>query len=139
MSHPTPGALARLRSQYRRAPDEPPHTPGPIPWLGVALDYGRDAGAMLAALKRAHGDTFSVFLAGDRVTFVTNPHDYKAVLTHKSLDFHQLANQISASAFGHGLEAIERLEAHGVAKLSIDRLRGEPLAAMTRRALFPML
>lgn len=46
--------LQRLRSQYRRDPNEPPHTPGPIPWLGVALDYGRDAGAMLTALRARH-------------------------------------------------------------------------------------
>ena len=122
-----------LRSQYRRAPDDPPHTPGPLPWMGVAVAYGKDAGALLTGLKAAHGDTFSVFLAGDRVTFVTNPHDYTPVLACRDLDFHELANQISATAFGHGVEGIEAIS-EPVNKLAIEKMRGEALVAMTRDA-----
>ncbi|MCO4745231.1 MAG: cytochrome P450 [Proteobacteria bacterium] len=125
--------LSRLRSQYRRAVDDPPHTPGPLPWLGVAIQYGKDAGAMLTRLRAEHGDTFSVFLAGDRVTFVTNPLDYQAVLACRDLDFHELANDISSMAFDHGHGSLPRLEEAGVSEVGITRMRGDDLADMTGR------
>lgn len=120
-----------LRAQYRRAPDDPPHVPGPWPWLGVAMAYGKDAGAFLAELKRAHGDVFSVFLAGDRVTFVTNPHDYPTVLAEKDLAFAPIAHDISARAFGHAAEDIEALERFDIHQRDLHQLRGDPLAVMT--------
>ncbi len=125
--------FSSLRSQYRRASDDPPHTPGPLPWLGVAVQYGKDAGAMLTRLRAEHGDTFSVFLAGDRVTFVTNPHDYQTVLACRDLDFHELANDISSVAFDHGHESLPRLEEAGVSEIAITRMRGDDLADMTGR------
>ncbi|MFT4977525.1 MAG: cytochrome P450, partial [Myxococcota bacterium] len=133
---PAPGGvrgLAQALRRQRRAalPGDPPYTRG-APWLGVALDYGRDAGAFLGGLRAKHGHVFSVFLAGDRVTFVTDPRDYGTVLKARSLDFHTIANQIAAMAFGGALDDIEALDAGGIGRMAIDHLRGDALADLTR-------
>jgi len=121
-----------LQRQYRSAgPGEPPYVRG-WPWLGVAIDYGKDAGGFLAGLKEQHGATFSVFLAGNRVTFVTDPRDYGAVLSCKALDFHRLAGEISSMGFGHGTASLGPLEDDGIIRLSVDKMRGAALGRMTR-------
>lgn len=123
-----------LHRQYRRPVDtEPPHEPGPVPWLGVGVDYGRDAGSFLTSLRDQHGTVFSVFLAGHRVTFVTDPRDFGTVLSTRTLDFHGLAAEISATAFGHTLEAVDVVTEHGISKLSIDHMRGAALTDLTER------
>lgn len=44
---------------YRR-PGEPPLDRGGIPWLGYALDFGKDAASFLTRMKEKHGDIFTV-------------------------------------------------------------------------------
>jgi hypothetical protein len=128
------GFAGALRRQYRTTDaGEAPYTPGVLPWLGVALDYGKDAGSFLAERAAEDGHVFSVFLAGDRVTFVTDPRDYSAILACKTLDFHTIANRISSMAFGHTEAWAEKLDEAGVARLSIDQMRGAALVDMTAR------
>lgn len=43
-----------------RAKREPPLEKGIIPWLGHALDFGKDAAKFLTRMKQKHGDIFTV-------------------------------------------------------------------------------
>ena len=99
-----PRFLARLagRVNGRHRPGEPPLEPGALPWLGSALDFGRDLGALLAACRRKHGDVFTLVVAGKRMTFVLDPLDFPEVLRRvDELSFKEIADDISVQAFGH--------------------------------------
>ena len=39
---------------------EPPLDKGLIPWLGHALEFGKDAAKFLTRMKMKHGDIFTV-------------------------------------------------------------------------------
>ena len=58
--------LERLaaRMNGRRLPGEPPLDPGQWPWLGSALEFGRDLPTLLYACQRKHGDVFTLVVAG---------------------------------------------------------------------------
>lgn len=43
-----------------RRRNEPPLDKGAVPWLGHALEFGRDAAKFLARMKEKHGDIFTV-------------------------------------------------------------------------------
>lgn len=94
-------ALVKLNGGKRR-PGEPPLVPTPLPFLGHALDFGRDAAALLRVCQRTHGDVFTLLIAGQRMTFVLDPHCYVDVLkAGDELSFDVIADQISSRAFGH--------------------------------------
>lgn len=48
-----------------RRKNEPPLDKGVIPWLGHALEFGKDAARFLARMKERHGDIFTVSLHND--------------------------------------------------------------------------
>uniref|UniRef100_A0A5F9C4H8 Uncharacterized protein n=1 Tax=Oryctolagus cuniculus TaxID=9986 RepID=A0A5F9C4H8_RABIT len=74
-------------------PGEPPLDLGSIPWLGHALEFGKDAAGFLARMKQKHGDIFTVLLGGRYVTVLLDPHSYDAVVweSRAKLDFHAYA------------------------------------------------
>lgn len=43
-----------------RRPNEPPLDVGRVPWLGHALEFGKDAASFLTRMKEKHGDIFTV-------------------------------------------------------------------------------
>ena len=43
-----------------RKKNEPPLVKGFIPWLGHALEFGKDAAKFLTRMKQKHGDIFTV-------------------------------------------------------------------------------
>lgn len=43
-----------------RQDNEPPLDKGALPWLGHALEFGRDAAKFLTRMKEKHGDVFTV-------------------------------------------------------------------------------
>lgn len=103
------------------------------PWLGSALDFGRDAPAFLADCRRRHGDVFTLTVAGQRMTFVLDPHSHAAVLKLQGdLSFHELAHEISARAFGHQLLRGER--AASMERATAAQLKGPALAVLNDRA-----
>ena len=96
--------LERLaaRMNGRRLPGEPPLEPGNWPWLGSALEFGRDLPALLDACQRKHGDVFTLVVAGKRMTFVLDPLDFPELLRRvDDLSFTEIADDISVQAFGH--------------------------------------
>uniref|UniRef100_A0A670IW13 Prostacyclin synthase n=1 Tax=Podarcis muralis TaxID=64176 RepID=A0A670IW13_PODMU len=76
-----------------RRPGEPPLDKGFIPWLGHALEFGRDAAKFMTDMRKKHGDIYTVQAAGKFVTVLLDPHSYEAVLweSRSKLDFGQYA------------------------------------------------
>uniref|UniRef100_G1R5M7 Prostacyclin synthase n=1 Tax=Nomascus leucogenys TaxID=61853 RepID=G1R5M7_NOMLE len=78
---------------FCRRPGEPPLDLGSIPWLGHALDFGKDAASFLTRMKEKHGDIFTILVGGRYVTVLLDPHSYDAVVwePRTRLDFHAYA------------------------------------------------
>ncbi|XP_062060324.1 prostacyclin synthase isoform X3 [Lepus europaeus] len=85
--------LLLLGRRRARRPGEPPLDLGSIPWLGHALEFGKDAAGFLARMKQKHGDIFTVLLGGRYVTVLLDPHSYDTVVweSRAKLDFHAYA------------------------------------------------
>uniref|UniRef100_A0A8B9LDJ0 Prostacyclin synthase n=1 Tax=Astyanax mexicanus TaxID=7994 RepID=A0A8B9LDJ0_ASTMX len=98
-------ALTRLyavisRILLRLSKREPPLDKGVIPWLGHALDFGKDAAKFLTRMKLKHGDIFTVRVAGRYVTVLLDPHSYDSVLQDTtSLDFTHYAQVLMDRIF----------------------------------------
>lgn len=85
--------LLLLTRRRTRRPGEPPLDLGSIPWLGYALEFGKDAASFLTRMKKKHGDIFTVLVGGRYVTVLLDPHSYDAVVweSRTRLDFHAYA------------------------------------------------
>lgn len=122
----------RLRAGSRRK-GEPPVETGWVPYLGCAIGFGKHAGNYLKQCQSKHGDTFTLIIAGQRMTFVLDPRDYHTVLhDYKDvLSFHELAEDISARAFSHphfdGLPG----DYDTFANITSDSLKGSELIELT--------
>ncbi|XP_061910081.1 prostacyclin synthase-like [Entelurus aequoreus] len=89
--------LLTLRS---RSQGEPPLDKGAIPWLGHALEFGKDAAKFLRRMKLKHGDIFTVRVAGCYVTVLLDPHSYDCVINDSdSLDFQRYAEVLMERIF----------------------------------------
>ncbi|XP_003448449.1 prostacyclin synthase [Oreochromis niloticus] len=95
-------------STRRRRRNEPPLDKGWIPWLGHAIEFGKDAAKFLARMKEKHGDIFTVRVAGLRVTVLLDPHSFDSVLNDRdSFDFTRIRNQVIQKVFSLQLTNIE--------------------------------
>ncbi|KAM4830137.1 prostacyclin synthase [Urocitellus parryii] len=93
--------LLLLTRRRTRRPGEPPLDLGSIPWLGHALEFGRDAASFLARMKEKHGDIFTVLVGGRHVTVLLDPHSYERVAwePRARLDFHSYATFLMERIF----------------------------------------
>ena len=115
-------------------PREPPLCRPRVPFLGDALRFGRDAGAFLAAERARHGDVFTVLIAGQRMTFVLDPHDAPQVLKQtEALRFHDLADKILVHAFGMDPAVVARSDAAVLHSLFGQHTKGPVLPALSAR------
>ncbi|KAG7267008.1 hypothetical protein CRUP_028255 [Coryphaenoides rupestris] len=81
-------SLLLLYCGRSRRANEPPLDKGAVPWLGHALEFGKDPPKFLTRMKNKHGDIFTVRMAGKYITVLLDPHSYDAVLYDTvSLDF----------------------------------------------------
>ncbi|XP_070966849.1 prostacyclin synthase [Oncorhynchus clarkii lewisi] len=93
-------ALVILYSSRSRQKNEPPLDKGFIPWLGHALEFGKDAAKFLTRMKQKHGDIFTVRVCGRYITVLLDPNSYDAVLDDKvSLDFSRYAQVLMQRIF----------------------------------------
>ena len=114
----------------RRRAGEPPLVRGSLPYLGVAVRFGRNATAYVQRCQDTHGDVFTLFIAGQRMTFLLDPLAVPAVLRSKQLVFHPVSDRVLHDAFQlDGIRTKMNLEA--VEALGRSRLRGESLHALT--------
>uniref|UniRef100_A0A3B3B8T7 Prostacyclin synthase n=1 Tax=Oryzias melastigma TaxID=30732 RepID=A0A3B3B8T7_ORYME len=80
---------------------EPPLDKGLLPWLGHALEFGKDALKFLTRMKEKHGDIFTVRVAGQYVTILLDPNSFDSVLHDTvSLDFRRIRGQVVQKIFG---------------------------------------
>ncbi|XP_047446370.1 cytochrome P450 7B1 [Mugil cephalus] len=95
--------LCVLRGRTRtRREGEPPLIQGWIPFLGKALEFGRDAHRFLEDHRRRFGDVFTVQIAGKYMTFIMNPLLYPNIIKHgRQLDFHEFSNKVAPFTFGY--------------------------------------
>ncbi|XP_077191706.1 prostacyclin synthase [Paroedura picta] len=93
--------VAASRLHRGRLLGEPPLDKGLVPWLGHALEFGKDAAKFLSAMKQKHGDIFTVRAAGKFVTVLLDPRSYDAVLweSRSKLDFGQYARLLMDRMF----------------------------------------
>ncbi|XP_063317306.1 cytochrome P450 7B1 isoform X2 [Pelmatolapia mariae] len=93
--------LLVLRGRTRRE-DEPPLIKGWIPFIGKALEFGKDAHKFLKEHKRKFGDVFTVQIAGKYMTFIMDPLLYPNIIKQgRQLDFHEFSNRVAPFAFGY--------------------------------------
>ncbi|XP_053172108.1 prostacyclin synthase [Scomber japonicus] len=92
--------LALLYSTRTRQKNEPPLDKGFVPWLGHALEFGKDAAKFLARMKEKHGDIFTVCVAGHYVTVLLDPNSFDDVLNDTVfLDFTRNRNHLKKRIF----------------------------------------
>ncbi|CAJ1050629.1 prostacyclin synthase isoform X1 [Xyrichtys novacula] len=91
-----------------RQKNEPPLDKGLIPWLGHALEFGKDAAKFLARMKDKHGDIFTVCVAGHYVTVLLDPNSFDGVLNDTiCLDFSRSKKQLLEKIFCLQLPSIK--------------------------------
>lgn len=118
----------------RRRDGEPPLVRGRLPFFGCAIEFGRHAGDLLAACQREHGDVFTLLVAGERMTFVLDPHAYPTILKlQKELTFDGIAFELSATAFGHSRAWEQVLDISVFRDLYGQHLKGAALGGLTDR------
>ncbi|MEX1369331.1 MAG: cytochrome P450 [Nannocystaceae bacterium] len=111
---------------------EPPLVPGSLPYLGTALPFGRDATSFLQQCRREHGDVFTLFVAGRRMTFVCDPRSYPAVLRNPALQFEPFVDQFLARSFDLP-NAHQQYDVAGSEVLARKHLRGKDLGDLSER------
>ncbi|XP_054473865.1 prostacyclin synthase isoform X1 [Anoplopoma fimbria] len=83
-----------------RQKNEPPLDKGLIPWLGHALEFGKDVAKFLARMKDRHGDIFTVRVAGHYVTVLLDPNSFDAVMNDTvCLDYTRIRSQLMEKVF----------------------------------------
>ncbi|KAM4605393.1 cytochrome P450 7B1 [Polymixia lowei] len=125
--------LLCLRRGRTSRDNEPPLIKGWIPFLGKAVDFGRDAHTFLAEHKEKYGDIFTVQIAGKYMTFIMNPLLYPYIIKHgRQLDFHQFSDQVAPPAFGYPPVLSSRFPGlHQQIQRSFRLLQGDNLTSLT--------
>ncbi|XP_054876614.1 cytochrome P450 7B1-like isoform X2 [Poeciliopsis prolifica] len=96
------GLLLWILGGRTRKPGEPPLVKGWIPFVGKALDFGKDAHKFLEEHRREHGDVFTVLIAGKYMTFIMDPLLYPSIIKQgRQLDFHEFTNKVAPLTFGY--------------------------------------
>lgn len=117
-----------------RAPNEPPVVSGWIPFLGCALPFGRDAPTFLRRCQVRHGDAFSLYLLGRRMTFLLDPRDYPLLFKHAhALSFTPIAHEISTRAFGYHSVYQSGVTDEQLRETYVHHLRPGPVVSLAER------
>uniref|UniRef100_A0A8D0BKP4 Prostacyclin synthase n=1 Tax=Salvator merianae TaxID=96440 RepID=A0A8D0BKP4_SALMN len=118
-----------------RHPGEPPLDKGLVPWLGHAVEFGRDAAKLFSNMKRKHGDIFTVQAAGKFITVLLDPHSYDAVLweSNSKIDFGQYARILMDRMFDVRLPDYDSNEEKAMLKMA---LQNKNLPSLTKAMFF---
>nr|XP_008108335.1 PREDICTED: prostacyclin synthase isoform X1 [Anolis carolinensis] len=115
--------LAILHFGRCRRPDEPPLDRGLIPWLGHALEFGKDAVKFLSEMKKKHGDIFTVQAAGKFITILLDPLSYDVVLweSRSKLDFNPYARILMDRMFDVRLPEYDPNEEKAMLRMTLQK------------------
>ncbi|XP_074484085.1 cytochrome P450 7B1 [Sebastes fasciatus] len=116
----------------KRRDGEPPLITGWIPFIGKALEFGRDAHTFLEEQKKKFGDVFTVQIAGKYMTFIMDPLLYPSIIRHgRQLDFHEFAQKVAPLTFGYSPIAKELPALQEQIEKSFALLKGDNLSTLT--------
>jgi cytochrome P450 len=124
------GSLKAINGRRRQG--EPPLVTCSIPFLGTGVSFGKDALEFLTQCRAKHGDVFTLYLAGKRMTFVLDPKSYNAVLTPKNMSFHVVVDEVVTNALSYP-KVRERLPIEKLERIGRDLLKGAPLQRVGER------
>ena len=114
----------------RHREGEPPLIRGSLPFLGAAVPFGKDATEFLQQCRREHGDVFTLYVAGRRMTFVCDPLSYPAVLRCPALQFEPFTDQVMERAFDFP-DIRSEVDVEGTDDAARRHLRGPDLADLS--------
>eukprot|EP00066_Takifugu_rubripes_P026144 XP_011615410.1 PREDICTED: LOW QUALITY PROTEIN: 25-hydroxycholesterol 7-alpha-hydroxylase-like [Takifugu rubripes] len=121
-----------LRRRIRRD-NEPPLVIGWIPFVGKAVEFGRDAQGFLLQQKKKFGDVFTVLIAGKYMTFIMDPLMYPNIIKHgRQLDFHSFSDSMAPVVFGYPpVRSWKTPSLHEDIQRAFKLLQGDHLCALT--------
>ncbi|KAM7402071.1 hypothetical protein PAMP_017341 [Pampus punctatissimus] len=123
-----------------RSKTDPPLDKGVIPWLGHALEFGKDASKFLNRMKLKHGNIFTVRAAGRYVTVLLDPHSYNSVINDcDSLDFTRYAQVLMERIFSLQLPYHQPAKAKEMMKQHFQGMRFSSLNSTMKRHLQALL
>jgi len=78
----------------------PPVIKGWIPWLGCAIEFGKAPLLFIKKSSETHGVIFTVYAAGQRMTFLTDVSDFKMFFNSPQADFQRAAEEAVKNTAG---------------------------------------
>src|SRR5689334_10156837 len=112
-----------------------PDVPSRLPFVGSALELGRDPDAFFDRCRRRHGDSFTLLLAGRRRTFLCDPLDHPTFFQTRELAFLDVSNELGGRVFGYDWVALRGWGLEALTHQLAVHLRGEELEALSARML----
>jgi 24-hydroxycholesterol 7alpha-hydroxylase len=94
------GALRQSRTSK-----VPPLKTGCIPWLGCAIEFGKEPLNVIRRTQIELGDIFTIHAAGKYITFLTDPKDFGWFFQNKSADFQAAVQPYTKNTAGIPQEA----------------------------------
>ncbi|KAH1173025.1 hypothetical protein KIL84_016864 [Mauremys mutica] len=76
-----------------RNPNSPPFIRGWIPWFGAAFQFGKAPLKFIEQARNKYGPVFTVYILGNRFTFVTETEDVLEFLKSKETDLDEAVQQ----------------------------------------------
>lgn len=71
----------------RKTNKSPPVCKGWIPWLGCAIELGKRPLDFIEEKRKELGPVYTLYVAGERLTFVTEPEDFGIFFNSTDIDF----------------------------------------------------
>ncbi|XP_067856621.1 prostacyclin synthase isoform X2 [Heptranchias perlo] len=123
-----------LTRRRRRLSNEPPLDKGFIPWLGHAIEFGKDSAKFLLKMKKKYGDVFTVQMAGRFITVLLDPHSFDSVLWESSakLDFTKYSLVLMDRIFNLQFPDYDHSKEKALMKM---QLQGKNLSSLTQATL----
>ncbi|KAI5126788.1 Cytochrome P450 7B1 [Manis pentadactyla] len=88
-----------LSLRRTRRPGEPPLIKGWLPYLGEILKLNKDPLGFMRTLQKQHGDTFTILLGGNYITFILDSFQYHLVMKNHNLSFRIFSNKLLDTVF----------------------------------------
>ncbi|KAF8490601.1 cytochrome P450 [Gautieria morchelliformis] len=102
------GLLSELHRWKRRgsaASNRPAIVPWWLPWLGNAIQYGKNPRRFLESCRRTYGSAFTTLLAGRKITFILEPSLISSMFRNSSdFVFAPLRAEVQEGAFATSRE-----------------------------------
>eukprot|EP00731_Ephydatia_muelleri_P030117 Em0021g640a len=90
---------------FKRGSNLPPARTGWIPWIGVAVPFGKEPLYYIEKTRRELGDIFTIHAAGKRMTFITDHEDFHHYFTTTHTNFQSAVQPFTMKAAGVSKES----------------------------------